>query len=76
MLKTQLKKIFKLSNNANLRYDCRNNSDNCGFIPIFDEMNEIIYLTKYYNYFDKVVSKFVSSNLLRPRLKKNITILL
>ena len=65
------KDLFKLSNNANFRYDCRNNLDNCGFIPIFDEMNGITYLKRYYNYFDKEVSKFVSSNLLRPRLKKN-----
>ena len=33
------KDFFKLMNNANFGYDCRNNLDNCQFIPIFDEMN-------------------------------------
>ena len=32
---------------------------------ILDEMNEVTYLKKYYNYFDKGVSKFVSSDLIR-----------
>ena len=33
------KDFFKLMNNANFGYDCRNNLDNCQFILIFDEMN-------------------------------------
>ena len=28
-------------NNANVRYDCRNNLDNCQFVPIFDELKEV-----------------------------------
>ena len=35
------KDFFKLMNNANFRYDCRNNLDKCQFIPIFEEMNEV-----------------------------------
>ena len=58
------KDLFKLLNNANFGYNCRNNLDNCQFILIFYEMNEITYLKRYYNYFDKEVSKFVSSDLI------------
>ena len=54
-----------IENNANFGYDCRNNLDNCQFIPIFLEMNEVTYLKRYYNYFDKEISKFISSDLIR-----------
>ena len=64
------KDFFKLLNNANFGYDCRNNLNNCQFIPIFDEMNEITYPKRYYNYFDKEVSKFVSSNLIRAEIEE------
>ena len=58
-------------NNANFGYHCSNNLDNCQFIPIFDEMNEITYLKRYYNYFDKEVSKFVCSDLIRAEVEEN-----
>ena len=57
-------------NNANFGYDCRNNLDNCQFVPIFDEMNEVTYLKRYYNYFDKEVSKFVSCDLIRAEVEE------
>ena len=38
------KDFFKLRNNANFGYDCRNNLDNCKFIPTFDKLNKITYL--------------------------------
>ena len=28
-------------NNSNFGYDCRNNLDNCKFVPIFDELKEL-----------------------------------
>ena len=37
---------------------------------ILDEMNEVTYLKKYYNYFDKGVSKFVSSDLIRAEIEE------
>ena len=64
------KDFFQLLNNANYGYDCCNNLDNCQFIPIFDEMNEVTCFKKYYNYFDKEVSKFVSSNLIRAEVEE------
>ena len=69
--KNSIKKdFFELLNNASLGYDCHNNLDNCWFLPIFDKMNEITYLKRYYNYFDKEVSKFVTSNLTRAEVEE------
>ena len=46
-------------------YDYGNNLDNCHFIPIFDELKEVAYLKKYYNYFDQKVKNFVTSELMK-----------
>ena len=35
------KDFYKLLNNSNFGYDCRNNLDNCKFVPILDELKEI-----------------------------------
>ena len=58
-------------NNVNFGCDCRNNLHNCQFIPIFDEMNEVTYLKRYYNHFDKEVSKSVNSNLITTKVEEN-----
>ena len=63
------KDFFQLLNNVNFGDDCRNNLDNCQFILIFDEMNEITYLKRYYNCFYKEVLKFVSSDLIRVKVE-------
>ena len=48
--KNDLKKdFFKLMNNSNFDYDCRNNLDNCKFNLIFDELGEITYVNRYHN---------------------------
>ena len=39
------KDIYKLMNNSNFRFDCCYNLDNCQFVPIFDEFQEITYHT-------------------------------
>ena len=51
-------------NNANFRYDCRNNANNTKSEPIIDEINEVSYIKKYYNLFDKKFDKFVRSEVL------------
>lgn len=38
---------------------------------IFDELNKTTYLKKYYNFFNKDVSKFVSSDLLDKEIDEN-----
>ena len=57
-------------NNANFAVDCRNNSSNCLFEPIIDEINEASYLKKYYNLFDKKISNFVDSKLLKKETER------
>ena len=64
------KDFYQLMNNSNFGYDCRNNLDNCQFVPIFDELQEIIYLKRYYNYFDSKVLSFVSSDLIRQEIEE------
>ena len=60
----------KLLDNANFSYDCRNNIDNCIFEPISDKISEITYMDKHYRLFDKEVSKFVNSNLIKKEIEK------
>ena len=57
-------------NNANFAVDCRNSSNNCLFEPIIDEINEASYLKKYYNLFDKKISNFVDSKLLKKETER------
>ena len=45
------KDFYKLMNNSNLGYDCRNNIDNCKFVPILDEFKEISFINRYHNIF-------------------------
>ena len=42
--------FYKLMNNSNFGYDCRNNLDNCQFVPIFDELKQIKHIKKYDNF--------------------------
>ena len=64
------KDFYKLMNNSNFGYDCRNNLDNCKFVPIFDELKEITYNKKYYNFFDQKVPKFVTSDLISQEIEE------
>ena len=69
--KNNIKKDFyKLMNNSNLGYGCRNNLDNCQFVPIFDKIKEITYLKRYYIYFDPSVSKFVTADLIGGEIEE------
>ena len=57
-------------NNLNFGYDCRNNLDNCKFVPIFDEYQELTFITRYHNLFDSKVSQFITSHLLKNDIEK------
>ena len=48
MQKSLLKKMM---NNSNFGYDCRKNFGNCQFVPIYDELKNIIIFSiqKYQN---------------------------
>ena len=65
------KDSFKLMNNANLGYDCRNNANNTKFEPIIDGINEITYMKKYYNLFDNKVSNFVKIDILEQQINQD-----
>ena len=46
--KTNIEKdSYKLMNNSNFGYDCRNNIDNCFFAPIIDEIEEVRCIRKH-----------------------------
>ena len=64
------KDFYKLMNNSNFGYDCRNNIDNCKFFPNFDEYNEITFINRYHNIFDQNVSQFVTSDLLKQQIEE------
>ena len=64
------KDFYKLLNNSNFGYDCRNNLDNCQFIPIFDELQEVSYIKKYYNFFDPAVKSFVTADLIKQDIEQ------
>ena len=57
------KDFYKLMNNSNFGYDCRNNLDNCKFVPIFDEYRESTFISRYYNLFDSKVKQFITRDL-------------
>ena len=67
------KNFFKLMNNANFGFDCRNDADNLKFDPLIDEINEISYIKKYHNLFDPKIKKFVSSKILEDHIEKEYT---
>ena len=56
-------------NNSNFGYDCRNNLDNCKFVPILDEFKEITYINRYHNVFDQKVSQSVTYDLLKTQIE-------
>ena len=64
------KNFYKLLNNSNFGYDCRSNPDNCTFVPIFGDLNEMTYLKKYYSLYDQKISKFVLSDLMKQDAEK------
>ena len=67
MQKSLLKKMM---NNSNFGYDCRKNFGNCQFVPIYDELKEITYIKKHYNFFDPKVSKFVTSAFIAQEIEE------
>ena len=64
------KYFFKLMNNSNFAYDCRNNLDNYKFVRIFDEFKEITFINRYRNIFDPKISQFVTSELLKADIEE------
>ena len=64
------KNFYKLMNNANFGFDCRNNANNLKFEPLIDEINELTYIKKYYNLFDSKINNFVNSEILEKNINQ------
>ena len=64
------KNFYKLMNNANFGFDCRNDADSLKFDSLIDEINEISYIKKYHNLFDPKIEKFVSSKILEDHIER------
>ena len=64
------KDFFKLMNNANFRFDCRNNANNIISEPIINEINETSNIKKYYSLFDIKVSGFTNRDLLKQEIEQ------
>ena len=64
------KDFYKLMNNANFGFDCRNNANNLKFEPLIDEINELMYIKKYYDLFDNKVSGFLNSEILEKNINQ------
>ena len=64
------KNSYKLMNNANFGFDCRNNADNLKFDPLIDEINELTYIKRYHNLFDPKIEKIISSKILEHHIEE------
>ena len=64
------KDFYKLMNNSNFGYDCRNNLDNCKFVPIFDEFKKVTCIGSYFHFFDTRISQFVTTNLIKQDIEE------
>ena len=61
--------IYKLINNANFGFDCRNSANNAKFELIIDEISEISYIKKYYSLLNNKFSNFVNSDVLEQQIE-------
>ena len=65
------KNFYKLMNNANFGFDCRNNANNLKFEPLINKIDELTYIKKYYKLFDTKIENFVSSELLEQKINQD-----
>ena len=79
------KNFYKIMNNANFGFDCRNNANNLKFEPLINEIDELTYIKKYYNLFDtkienlsavKFWKRALTKSLIKKLLSSNMMILL
>lgn len=54
------KVFYKFINNSKFGYNCRNNTDNCTFAAIFDEIEKLSDAKRFQNVFDQEISEFFS----------------
>ena len=64
------KNFYKLMNNSNFGFDCRNNLNNFRFEPLINEIEELTYIKRYHNLFDDKIKDFVSSQMLEQNINQ------
>ena len=64
------KNFYKLMNNSNFGFDCRNNANNLKFEPLINEIEELSYIRRYHNLFDEKIKSFVSSMILEENINQ------
>ena len=63
------KDFYKLLNNRNFGIDCRNNINNCYLEPIYDDIDEVGFISKYTNFLsDENYREFFSPDLFREKI--------
>ena len=69
--KTKVEKDFyKLLNNSNFGYDCRNNIENCTLDLLFDNLDEISYIKKFTNILqNQCYQEFYAKELLSQQIE-------
>ena len=72
--KTKVEKDFyKLLNNSNFGYDCRNNIGNCNIELLYDGVEEIKFIKKYTDIFsDYKMKEFFTEHALRQQIDQEI----
>ena len=65
------KNFYKLMNNLNFGFDCRNNANNLKFEPLINEIEELRYIKKYHSLFDEKVKQFISSEILEQKITQD-----
>ena len=65
------KNFYKLMNNSNFGFDCRNNANNLRFEPLLNEIEELSYIKKYHSLYDDKVKQFVSSEILEKKIEQD-----
>ena len=65
------KNFYKLMNNSNFGFDCRNNANNLKFEPLINEIEELSYIKRYHNLFDEKVKQFVGSDILEQKINQD-----
>ena len=73
-VKTKVEKDFyKLLNNSNFRYDCRNNIGNCNIELLYDGVEEIKFIKKFTDIFsDYKMKDFFTEHALRQKIDQEI----
>ena len=64
------KNFYKLMNNSNFGFDCRNNLNNFKFELLVNEIEELTYIKRYHNLFDDKIKNFASAQILEQNINQ------